>query len=102
MRIILGIEASLQHDLEKKVSDMILLPRIVRAAKFAKIPYEQVKGLLCVLPEGRSASFQKELSTTQTVIATYNIQKVAIGGVSLFLAGSSVVAVSDAPLRNRG
>ncbi|KAK4448452.1 nucleoside phosphorylase domain-containing protein [Podospora aff. communis PSN243] len=57
-----GIEASLQSDAE------------------TKIPYDKVKGLLCVLPKGRSASFLTELGTTQTAVATYKIQEVAIGG----------------------
>ncbi|KAG7290166.1 hypothetical protein NEMBOFW57_000164 [Staphylotrichum longicolle] len=45
-----------------------------------KIPYTQVKGLLCILPEGRSAGSARELGTTQTVITDYGIQEISIGG----------------------
>jgi hypothetical protein len=51
--------------------------------KTRKIPFGQVKGLLCVLPKGRDAAFLKELGTTQSAVATFNIQEVLIGGVSV-------------------
>jgi len=49
--------------------------------KSRKIPFDQVKGLLCVLPKDRDAAFLKELGTTQSAVATYNIQEILIGGV---------------------
>ncbi|KAM7209979.1 hypothetical protein V8F06_014636, partial [Rhypophila decipiens] len=57
-----GTEAYLQNDPE------------------TKIPYGDVKGLLCVLPKARDASFHKDMGPTQMVINNYKIQELFMGG----------------------